>query len=182
MSRTELSTSYECLNEEIPVESEIVGSHRAYLFALGAVSAVTGALIMLRVSLCIFNSYRSYLEKLFPYKQQTAALNINVEDGVNCKVYEEGKKKKRSRKKSKSPVKKRIISPKGSQRAHDSVSSFRALLDGDSSLHPYPAHNLPAYELSSGYDSGVGQVSMSTQANLLNMSVTSQQATTARDH
>ena len=166
----------------MPEEVEIVDSHRTYLYVLGAVSAVIGALVMLRVSLSIFNSYRNYLDKLFPLTQQMAALNKNDEDGVNCKIYEEGKKKKkRSRKKSKSPVKKRIISPRGAPRAHDSVSSFRALLDGDSNLHPFPAHNSPAYELSSGYDSGA-QVSMSTQANLLNMSVTSQQATTARDH
>ena len=50
----------------MPEEVEIVDSHRTYLYVLGAVSAVIGALVMLRVSLSIFNSYRNYLDKLFP--------------------------------------------------------------------------------------------------------------------
>ena len=117
-----------------------------------------GAILMFAVSQSIFRNFVRYLDKLIKSEARRVEpmspasdfghnqVEVSLPDFIRQKS-----PKKNSRN---SPIK----------RKYDSVSSFRALLDRDSDSSMIQLMNVPDH---SGIDSDA-QMSMSTQANLLN--------------
>ena len=157
MDRDLRASSFYCLNEfDLEGENLSVSDHRGSLFLLGFLCATFVSVAMFFVSRNLFQNMKRFLG-LFP---STAAVEKQHNGFVSNHMISAADQIESQHQKS---PKKRNRSPRKTKK-RDSLSSFRNLLerDSDSSMLPFPTDQ-------GGYDSSA-QISMSTQANALNLS------------